>query len=61
MICPDSVDLFNLIREGDRLVNDELKKLMWCRFASEKFKLVIDCATPRDDHSECDLLWGTSR
>ncbi len=39
MICPTGVNLLNLITEHERLVYDQLRKLMGSSFASEVAEL----------------------
>ena len=55
MICPDGVDLLNLIAKGDSLVDEQLEELVRRGLAREQLELAVDRARPRDDDAERDL------
>lgn len=54
MICSDGVDLFNLVGECDRLVDDELQKLFLSRLSGKELEFVVDSPAPRNNDAKCN-------
>ena len=52
------VDLFDLVAEGDGLVDDELDEVVRRGFAGEQLELAVDGVPPREDHASGDLGVG---
>jgi hypothetical protein len=55
VICPNGINLFDLIGECERLVEDEVQEFVGGGFAGQQFKLVVDGSAPSNDDSKCDL------
>ena len=56
MICSNCVNFLDLVGECCRLVNDQLQKIVGCRFSVQKLKLSINCARPGYNHAKANLL-----
>ena len=52
-----SINLLDLVRERRRLVDEQLQKLVWRRFAREQLELFVDCPAPRDNNTCANLTF----
>ena len=55
MICPDGVDLLNLIAKGDSLVDEQLEEVVRRGLPRKELELVVYRPRPRRDDTKRNL------
>ena len=58
MVCSDGIDLFNLVAERHRLVNQKLNEIMRGGFSGQQFKFSVDPVDPSAADAAADLGVG---
>ena len=64
MVRADGVHLHDVVREGHRLVDEQLQEVVRRGLSGEELELLVHRPVPGDDHPGCDLfreLKGTGK
>ena len=55
VVCPNSIDLLDLVRERHRLVDEQLQEIVWRGLASQQLELLVDCPAPSENDTCTNL------
>lgn len=58
MVCSDGIDLFNLVAERHRLVDQKLNEVMRGGFSGQQLKFSVDSVDPSATDAAADLGVG---
>lgn len=55
MICPNSINLLNLLIKRNTLINDQLQKFLWGGLSSQQLELAVNSASPCNNDPKGNL------